>query len=169
MQEEQREDFTLVVDEFQNFATESLASILSEARKWRLALVAANQTIGQLPESLQHAVFGNAGTLIAFRVGARDAVLLGDELGMQNRTALARTNNFQAWVRLMHNGVPLEPRLISVPPPSPPGGRLARVISATRARHMVPRAQVEARIIALLKKVPAKSRSGGTHRNPDAR
>ena len=168
MQEEHREDFTLVVDEFQNFATESLASILSEARKWRLALVAANQTIGQLPESLQQAVFGNAGTLIAFRVGARDATLLGDELGMQNRTALARTNNFQAWVRLMHNGVPMEPRLIKVPPPLPPGGRLARVISGTRARHMVPRAQVEARIKILLKKAPAKRGSGNAHRNPDA-
>ena len=73
MPEHERRDFTLYVDEFQNFATESFATILSEARKWRLSLVAANQTISQLPDSLQHAVFGNAGTLIAFRVGSIDA------------------------------------------------------------------------------------------------
>ncbi len=62
MPEHERRDFTLYVDEFQNFATDSFASILSEARKWRLSLVAANQTISQLPDGLQHAVFGNAGT-----------------------------------------------------------------------------------------------------------
>lgn len=62
--EEMRTDFTLYVDEFQHFATESFASILSEARKWRLSLVAANQHVSQLPESLRQAVFGNAGTLM---------------------------------------------------------------------------------------------------------
>ena len=84
MPEDERRDFTLYVDEFQNFATDSFASILSEARKWRLSLVAANQTISQLPDGLQHAVFGNAGTLIAFRVGALDAKRLAGELGLTN-------------------------------------------------------------------------------------
>ena len=91
MPEDERRDFTLYVDEFQNFATESFASILSEARKWRLSLVAANQTISQLPDGLQHAVFGNAGTLIAFRVGALDARRLAGELSLTNPATLTQT------------------------------------------------------------------------------
>ncbi len=89
MPEDERRDFTLYVDEFQNFATDSFASILSEARKWRLSLVAANQTISQLPDGLQHAVFGNAGTLIAFRVGALDAKRLAGELGIEQSGPLS--------------------------------------------------------------------------------
>ena len=118
--EEERRDFTLYVDEFQNFATDSFASILSEARKWRLSLVAANQHVAQLPENLQHAVFGNAGTIVAFRVGALDAPMLAAELGMPSPRALRETNNFHAWLRLMRDGAPLEPHLIKTPPPQPP-------------------------------------------------
>jgi TraM recognition site of TraD and TraG len=96
MPEDERRDFTLYVDEFQNFATESLASILSEARKCRLSLIAANQHVSQLPETLQNAVFGNTGTLVAFRIGAKDAVLLAEELGLESTRALTTTNNFHA-------------------------------------------------------------------------
>ena len=71
--EEDRKDFYLYVDEFQNFATESFANILSEARKYRLNLIVANQFIGQIGEDLKNAVFGNVGTVIAFRVGVTDA------------------------------------------------------------------------------------------------
>lgn len=77
--EEQRRDFFLYVDEFQNFATESFAKILSEARKYRLDLTVANQYIGQVPEELQMAIFGNVGTLISFVVGAADAEWLFKE------------------------------------------------------------------------------------------
>src|SRR5206468_11593514 len=117
MAEDERRDFTLYVDEFQNFATDSFATILSEARKWRLWLVAANQTISQLPDALQHAVFGNAGTLIAFRVGALDAKKLTGELGLSNPSTLTQTNNYRAWIRLMRYGAPIEPRLIQTYPP----------------------------------------------------
>lgn len=80
--EERRQDFTLYVDEFQNFATESFVAILSEARKYRLNLVLAHQFLTQLPEELRDAVLGNAATKIVFRVGAQDAPILADELGL---------------------------------------------------------------------------------------
>jgi hypothetical protein len=79
--EEERRDFYLYVDEFQNFATSAFTKILSEARKYRLCLCLANQYIGQLGEELQKAIFGNAGTLISFVVGAQDAGLLASEFG----------------------------------------------------------------------------------------
>ena len=77
--EEDRSDFYLYVDEFQNFATESFADILSEARKYRLSLTLAHQYITQLPEIVSDAVFGNGGTLIAFRVGPQDAEIFEKE------------------------------------------------------------------------------------------
>ena len=79
--EEQRKDFYLYVDEFQNFATESFVKILSEARKYRLDICVANQYIGQLEEEIQKAIFGNAGTLLSFIVGAQDAHALSREFG----------------------------------------------------------------------------------------
>ena len=70
---EDRRDFFLYVDEFQNFATESFASILSEARKYRLDLILAHQYLEQLDEKVLPAVFGNVGTIVCFRIGAQDA------------------------------------------------------------------------------------------------
>ena len=77
--EEQRKDFYLYVDEFQNFATPDFAQILSEARKYRLNLVVANQFIGQVEEELKNAIFGNVGTIACFRVGVTDANYLAHE------------------------------------------------------------------------------------------
>lgn len=79
--ESERKDFFLYVDEFQNFATTSFIKILSEARKYRLNLILANQYTAQLPEEIQKAIFGNAGTIISFVVGADDANRLIGELG----------------------------------------------------------------------------------------
>ena len=81
MVETERKDFFLYVDEFQNFATTSFIKILSEARKYRLNLILANQYTAQLPTEIQDAIFGNAGTLISFVVGAADANRLMNELG----------------------------------------------------------------------------------------
>lgn len=167
MPEDERRDFTLYVDEFQNFATESFASILSEARKWRLSLIAANQHVSQLPETLQNAVFGNAGTLIAFRVGAKDAAMLAEELGLESTRALTTTNNFHAWLRLMDNGTPREPRMIRTLPPRRTGAKLDRVIALARARHMIPRSLVEARISAFFPAAPGKRSRRRKKRNPD--
>lgn len=79
--ESERRDFSLYVDEFQNFATNSFIKILSEARKYRLSLILANQYIDQLDEDVSKAIFGNVGTLMTFVVGARDAMLLSKEFG----------------------------------------------------------------------------------------
>ncbi len=169
MPEDERRDFTLYVDEFQNFATDSFASILSEARKWRLSLVAANQHVAQLPESLQHAVFGNAGTIVAFRVGAIDAPMLAAELGMESHHPLRETNNFRAWLRLMRDGTPLDPHLIETLPPHPPrSNRLHRVIARSRSRHTIPRSIVEAQITEFFSTMPnPKSRQKRKFRRPD--
>jgi hypothetical protein len=167
--EDNRRDFTLYVDEFQNFATESFASILSEARKWRLSLVAANQHVSQLPEGLRASVFGNAGTLIAFRVGAQDAELLAAELGMPNPKVLTQTNNYKAWTRLMRHGVPGEARLLETFPPPEGGRQFEAVAAASRARYMVPRDIVERQIKAFFPHVPTKRpRHKSKRRNPDA-
>lgn len=79
--EEQRRDFFLYVDEFQNFATESFNKILSEARKYRLDLILANQYIAQIPEEVQKAIFGNCGTIASFVMGADDAGVFEKEYG----------------------------------------------------------------------------------------
>jgi len=79
--EDQRQDFFLYVDEFQNFATNTFIKILSEARKYRLSLTLTNQYIEQLEEEIEHAIFGNVGTLMSFVVGARDAKPLSMEYG----------------------------------------------------------------------------------------
>ena len=80
MAEEDRKDFFLYVDEFQNFATSSFVKILSEARKYRLGLILANQYIAQLPEEIQNAIFGNVGTVMSYVVGASDADRIMKEL-----------------------------------------------------------------------------------------
>ena len=79
MKEEQRKDFYFYVDEFQNFATDTFAEILSEARKYRLNLTIAHQYMGQLPELVKKTVFGNVGSIVSFRVGADDATHLAGE------------------------------------------------------------------------------------------
>jgi hypothetical protein len=79
--EEQRRDFYLYVDEFQNFATTSFTKILSEARKYRLNLTLANQYIAQIPEEVQDAIFGNCGSMMSFVMGAKDAAVFQKEFG----------------------------------------------------------------------------------------
>ncbi len=167
--EDDRRDFTLYVDEFQNFATDSFASILSESRKWRLSLVAANQHVAQLSEDLQHAVFGNAGTIVAFRLGALDAPMLAAELGMESPRTLRETSNLHAWLRLMRDGAPLEPHFIEMlPRPPRTTDRLRKVIARTRARHMVPRSIVEAQIEAFFANVSIrKPKNKKKFRRPD--
>ena len=147
MPEEDRRDFTLYADEFQNFATESFASILSEARKYRLSLVLAHQFLGQLPPSLRQAVMGNVGTILAFRVGAEDAPYIADELGLNNARTLTETRNFRAWGKTLYNGLPTDPRWLEMPEPEfTRRNSLAAVKARTAARHARERAGVEERI-----------------------
>ena len=138
--EESRRDFTLYVDEFQTYANDAFATILSESRKYRLSLVTANQFLGQVPEQLRFAIIGNVGTMVAFRVGAYDAPLLSRDLGVSEGT-LINLSNFTARVKRITDGVPTEAEYISTLPPSPSfSGRFAAVRANTRNRHGRPRA-----------------------------
>src|SRR3989304_989622 len=87
MPEDSRQDFYLYIDEFQNFSTDIFPSILSEARKYRLNLNLAHQYLYQLPEAIKHAVFGNVGTIVSFRVGSYDAKELAEEMRPSFKTA----------------------------------------------------------------------------------
>ncbi len=108
--EEQRRDFFLYVDEFQNFATPDFATILSESRKYHLALTVANQFIGQMEEEVKNAVFGNVGTLISFRVGVSDAGYLQHEFQPTfNETDLINIEKFNAYVKTIVNNEPQPP------------------------------------------------------------
>ncbi|MBI3290232.1 type IV secretion system DNA-binding domain-containing protein [Candidatus Microgenomates bacterium] len=99
--EEERRDFFLYVDEFQNFATSSFGKILSEARKYRLSLILANQYIDQLEEEISKAIFGNVGTLISFVVGAGDAKVLTFEFGeLYTENDLVSLGKYETVVRL---------------------------------------------------------------------
>lgn len=107
---DQRKDFFLYVDEFQNFATPDFAQILSEARKYRLNLIVANQFIGQMEEEIKNAIFGNVGTLTAFRVGVTDANYLQHEFQPTfNEADLINIDRFNAYMRTVVNGEPVPP------------------------------------------------------------
>lgn len=107
VQPEARRDFYLYIDEFQNFTTDSIATILSEARKYRLNLTVAHQYLKQLPEKIRDAVFGNAGTLISFRVGSEDAEVLAKHMEPNfTSTDLISIENLQTVIRPLINGHP---------------------------------------------------------------
>jgi len=110
MPEEQRRDFYLYVDEFQNFATPDFAQILSEARKYKLNLIVANQFIGQMEEEVKNAVFGNVGTLVAFRVGVTDANYLQHEFQPTfSETDLINIDKFNAYIKTTVHNEPVKP------------------------------------------------------------
>jgi hypothetical protein len=110
MPEDQRNDFCLYVDEFQNFSTDSFASILSEARKYRLNLIVANQFIGQLNTEVRDAVFGNIGTIVAHRMGPEDAEFMVKQFAPAfDMSDLVNIPNFNAVMRLMIGGLPSQP------------------------------------------------------------
>ncbi len=102
MPEEERKDFYLYIDEFQNVTTDSIAQILSEARKYRLSLTIAHQFIGQLSEEIAKAVFGNVGSMCAFRVGAEDAEQLEKQFAPEFSAAdLMNVDNYNAFVKIL--------------------------------------------------------------------
>ncbi len=151
--ESDRRDFFLYIDEFQNFATESFATILSEARKYRLALILANQYLGQLDEQTLLALWGNCGSLISFQVGASDAEPLalqfGGDLVSQD---LLRLPRYQAYVRLLIEGTPSRPFSMRTLPPARIADHVRTDIirRMSRQRYARPAAQVEEEIAAAL-------------------
>lgn len=150
MKEEERKDFFLYVDEFQNFATESFAVILSEARKYRLSLTVANQYITQMEETVRDAVFGNVGTLISFRVGATDAAFLEKEFTPafeQNDLVGLDTRNI--YVNMMIDGVTSVPfSAMTIDSPKVEDDLSAVISAVSREKYGTPKNKVEEKIRA---------------------
>ncbi len=151
--ESQRKDFYLYVDEFQNFATDSFANILSEARKYRLCLILAHQYIRQLVHDtntkVRDAIFGNVGTLVSFRVGAEDAEFLEKEFQpdfMANDFVGLPKYNF--YIKLMIDGISSRPFSASnIPPHEPPAQNFKDIIiENSRKEFSTPRELVEQKI-----------------------
>lgn len=108
--QDKRREFFLYVDEFQNFATPDFATILSEARKYKLALTVANQFIGQMDEEVKNAVFGNVGTQMVLRTGVTDASFLQREfLPYFNETDIVNQERFHAYMKTIVNNEPVPP------------------------------------------------------------
>jgi len=148
--EEDRSDFYLYVDEFQNFATESFAAILSEARKYRLNLTIAHQYINQMEEEVRDAVFGNLGTIITFRVGAFDAEFMEPEfLPTFTQTDMVNLPNRSAYIRLMIDGISSKPFSMGTIAPGacPRYDNREKVLRVSRERFGRPKAAVEEKII----------------------
>lgn len=164
--EADRQDFCLYVDEFQNFSTDSFATIMSEARKYHLNLVVANQFTTQLTEEIRDAVFGNMGTIVSFRIGQNDVDALaryfqptfdGDDL--------VRIPNHNAIVRTLVGGVPTQSfSMATLPPLGTPNKELGDALKQlSAAKYGRPRQVVEKEIFARLKTIdppkPAFSQS----------
>ena len=143
----ERRIFHLYADEFQSFATESFALILSEARKYALTLTVSHQYLDQIPDRLREAVFGNVGSFIACRPGATDASVLAEQIGLGTGNALLDLPNFTAWARLLRSGVPTSPIRLDLQD-APPARRqtVDRLVNISRLRFGRPRQDVEARI-----------------------
>ncbi len=108
--QEGRKDFYLYIDEFQNVTTKSIATILSEARKYRLNLTIAHQFVGQLEEDIKKAVFGNVGSLVTFRIGADDAEFLEKQFSPTfSKSDLINIDNFNAYAKLLIHGQTVKP------------------------------------------------------------
>jgi hypothetical protein len=139
-------DFSLFVDEFQSFANESFAEILSEARKYKLNLHIAHQYVEQMPEEVRAAVFGNVGTLITFRVGSTDAELFEKEFaGVFLQQDIVNLGFAQIYLRLMIDGMGSKPFSARTLPPLPKSeeNNIEAVIESSRTQYAQPRKQVE--------------------------
>ena len=146
--EHDRVPFYLYIDEFQNFTSvESLSSILSEARKYRLALTLAHQYTAQLGDALRAAVFGNVGTVICLRVGFEDARLLAEQLAPLAPHSLTELDPHCAWVRQLSGGTMLEPAFVELMSPQTwQRGRGRIVLRESRRKYATPRETVEKNI-----------------------
>lgn len=147
--EHERKDFCLYVDEFQNFSTDSFATIMSEARKYHLNLIVANQFTTQLSDEVRDAVFGNMGSIIAYRIGQNDVDTLTRYFQpLFDAEDLLRVPNRNAIVRTLINGVPTQPfSMAALPPLGKPNLHLAEALKQlTAAKYGRPKATVAAEI-----------------------
>ncbi len=142
-------NFYLYVDEFQSFANESFADILSEARKYKLNLTIAHQYIEQMDEEVRAAVFGNVGTMIAFRVGAYDAEVLEKEFAPTfTAEDLVNLGSYQIYLKLMIDGISSQPFSARTLPPieKPASSSVDEIIRHSRRVYSEPRIEVEKKI-----------------------
>jgi len=152
--EDQRVDFSLYVDEFQNFATDSFESILSEARKYRLNLILANQFMTQLTDKIREAIIGNVGTIISGRIGVTDAELMVKKFApVFDVEDLTKLPNFETVASVMINNVPSAPFSMSlIPPLGKPNPQLAEALkNLSAAKYGRPRKVVETEIFKRLR------------------
>ncbi len=149
--------FYLHIDEFQNVSTPAIASILSEARKYKLSLTVVHQFIAQLDQNIKDAVFGNVGSIISFRVGNEDAQFLEQQFApVFSAKDIMNIPNYNAFLRILANGVPTKPFSIATMPPINSDPTLvASKIEESAIRNGRPRAEVEAEISARYAKKPA--------------
>ena len=154
--ENEREDFSLYVDEFQNFATDSFESIMSEARKYRLSLILANQFMTQLTDKIREAILGNVGTIISGRIGVTDAEIMQKKFQpVFEMEDLTKLPNFQTITSVMIHDVPSASFSMTLPPlasqSSPQLRNALKRLSAVK--YSRPRAAVEEEIFARLKTI----------------
>jgi len=149
--EEKRRDFYLYVDEFQNFATQDFAVILSEARKYHLNLTVANQFISQMDDEVKNAVFGNVGTIASFRLGISDAGFLTKQFQPEfGEHDLLNLGTGEIYLKTMVNGIPKDPfslKVAAVEKKKPGNPKMAEMIKRLSAlKYGRPKALVEAEI-----------------------
>jgi len=172
--ESEREDFCLYVDEFQNFATDSFESILSEARKYRLNLILGNQFMTQLTDKVREAIIGNVGTVISGRIGVTDAEILVKKFSPTfDQEDLTKMPNHTSVTSVMINNVPSAPFSMSwIPPMGEPNPELSDALKRLSAtKYGLPRATVEKAIFDRLGKAEAekKARLEEMRRNQQSR
>lgn len=150
---EQHRDFNLFIDEFQNFTTDSIAVILSEARKYSLNLTAAHQFIAQLSEKIRDAVFGNVGNIICFRIGATDAEFLIKQFEpVFNENDLLNIDNLNAYAKLLINGQTSKPFNVKINFPPKGDDESARKLKEySRLKYGRDRQEVEEEILKRLR------------------
>ena len=165
MPEADRKPFFMYSDEFQNYATDSFAEILSQSCKFGLHLTLAHQYLGQLPDYLRKAVFGNSGSVISLRVGSEDAELLAPHLGIQPQfetsgmgervvspaAQLVNLADFTAVARILRDHAVSEPHDVTLLPPAVPiNSRPHRIITNSRVCFGRDRAVVQGKITRFL-------------------
>ncbi|MEK7113629.1 MAG: TraM recognition domain-containing protein, partial [Patescibacteria group bacterium] len=143
-------DFYLYIDEFQNVTTESIASILSEARKYKLSLNIAHQYITQLDEKIKNAVFGNVGSMAVFRVGVEDANFLEPKFKpVFTAQDITKLDNYNAYINMLVNGQPAKPfNIKTFPPESGNEGIVGNLKQLSYMTYGRDRAEVEKEIMA---------------------
>lgn len=171
--EDKRKDFYLYVDEFQNFATSSFIKILSEARKYRLNLLLANQYIGQIPEDVRLAIFGNCGTMMTFLVGAGDSPYLAKEFSERFKEEdILALANYQGINKMMIDGRTSPPFMCyTLPLPMSRTQNREKVVRASKERYMKP---VKKEVVELHRGVEKKTvvddkkTAGNTQNHPSS-